>query len=69
MLPREGQKVKGSKAILKPSLSIPRDQAYFYTPEWQKEELKANQDIKRKKAWVTKTKSLKELLRKLDCKS
>lgn len=43
---------------------IPKDQAYFYTPEWQKEEQEASEDIKKER--VTKTKNLKELLKKMD---
>ena len=35
---------------------IPKDQAYFYTPEWQEDETKANEDIA--KGRVTKTKNL-----------
>jgi AbrB family looped-hinge helix DNA binding protein len=57
-------KVKDNKIILEPQLIIPKDQAYFYTPEWQKEEIKAQEDIK--KGRVTKTKSLKELFKDLD---
>ena len=57
-------KIKGSKIILEPQIVIPKDQAYFYTPEWQKEEAKAHQDIK--KGRVTETKNLKELFKELD---
>ena len=57
-------RVKDSKIILEPQLVIPKDQAYFYTSEWQKEEKEANEDIK--KGRVTKTKGLKGLLRKLN---
>lgn len=57
-------KVKDNKIIMEPQIVIPKDQAYFYTPEWQKEEAKANEDIK--KGRVTKTKNLKGLLRELD---
>jgi AbrB family looped-hinge helix DNA binding protein len=56
--------VKDNKIVLEPQLVIPKDQAYFYTPEWQKEERKAHEDIERGR--VTKTKNLRGLFRKLD---
>jgi len=57
-------KVKGNKIIMEPQIVIPKDQAYFYTPEWQKEEAEAQEDIK--KGRVTKTKNLKQFFRELD---
>ena len=57
-------KVKDRKIVLEPQLVIPKDQAYFYAPEWQKEEAQANEDIK--KGRVTKTKKTKELFKKED---
>lgn len=42
---------------------IPKDQAYFYTPRWQKDEQKASEDIANGR--VTKTKSVKEFFQKL----
>lgn len=57
-------KVQNSKIILRPQIVIPKDQAYFYTPEWQKEEIQATEDIK--KGHVTKTKNTKELFKELD---
>ena len=57
-------KVKENKIIMEPQIIIPKDQVYFYTPEWQKEEAEAREDIK--KGRVTKTKDLKGLFRKLD---
>jgi len=57
-------KVKENKIIMEPQIVIPKNQAYFYTPEWQKEEAEAREDIK--KGRVTKTKDLKGLFRKLD---
>ncbi len=57
-------RVKDNKIIIEPQLVIPKDQAYFYTPEWQKEEADAHQDIKKGRA--TKTKDLKELCKELD---
>lgn len=55
--------VKDNKIILEPQLVLPKDQAYFYTADWQKEEAEANEDIKAGR--VTKTKNLKELFKKL----
>jgi AbrB family looped-hinge helix DNA binding protein len=56
--------IKDNKIIMEPQVVIPKEQAYFYTPEWQKEEADALEDIK--KGRVTKTKDLKGLLRELD---
>lgn len=56
--------IKDNKIIMEPQVVIPKEQAYFYTSEWQKEEADAHEDIK--KSRVTKTKDLKGLLRKLD---
>ncbi len=50
--------------ILRPQVHIPRDQAWFWTKEWQKGELEAEADIQAGR--VSKTRSLKELLRRLD---
>ena len=55
--------VENNKILMEPQVVIPKDQAYFYTPEWQKGEKEAEEDIR--KGRVTKTKNLKELLRKL----
>jgi len=52
------------KIVLEPQILVPKEQAYFYTPEWQKDEKTAEEDIK--KGRVTKTKNLKELRKKLD---
>ena len=57
-------RVKDDKIIVEPQLVIPKDQAYFYTQEWQKEEAEAQEDIKKRR--VTKTKNLKGLFKKLD---
>ena len=56
-------RVKDNLIILEPQVLLPKDQAYFYTPEWQREEKEADQDIK--KGCVTRTKNLKELFKKL----
>ena len=56
--------VQGNKIIVEPQLVIPKDQAYFYTPEWHAEETEADKDIREGR--VSKTKNLKELFKKLD---
>ena len=56
--------VQGSKIILEPQVLIPKDQAYFYSPEWQKEERQAEKDVREGR--VTKTKDLKDLFKTLD---
>ncbi len=56
--------IEDNKVILEPQVIIPKDQAYFYTPEWQKDEKAAEEDVK--KGRVTKTKNLKKLFNKLD---
>ena len=43
---------------------IPKNQVYFYTPQWQEGEIKTSEDIK--KGRVFKAKNLKELFKKLD---
>lgn len=58
-------RVKDNIIIVEPQLLIPKDQAYFYTTEWQEEEARAAEDIK--KGRVTKTKNLKGLFKELDC--
>ena len=56
--------VKGDKIVLEPQIVVPKDQAYFYTADWQKEEAQAHEDIE--KGRVTKTKNLKRLFKELD---
>ena len=56
--------VEDNKVILEPQVMIPRDQAYFYTPEWQKGEKEAAADIKAGR--VTKNKNVKELIKILE---
>ena len=57
-------KIENNKVVIEPQIMIPKDQAYFYTPEWQEGEIKAAEDIQKGK--VSKTKNLKELFKKLD---
>jgi AbrB family looped-hinge helix DNA binding protein len=56
--------IEENRIIVEPQLVIPKDQAYFYTSEWQKEEVEAHEDIRKRR--VTKTKNLKELFKELD---
>ena len=55
---------EGDTILLRPQIHVPRDQAYFWTKEWQAGEREAEEDIRAGR--VTKTKNLKELFRKLD---
>ena len=57
-------RVGNHRIILEPQVLVPKDQAYFYTPEWQADERKAAEDLR--KGRVTRTKNLKELFAKLD---
>ena len=57
-------KVENNKVIIEPQVMIPKDQAYFYTPQWQEGEIKADEDIQ--KGRVSKTKNIKGLFQKLD---
>ncbi|QSQ07925.1 hypothetical protein H0A61_00244 [Koleobacter methoxysyntrophicus] len=38
--------VKNSKIIIEPVVPVPKDQAWFWSPEWQKNEKEADEDIK-----------------------
>ena len=57
-------RAEGHKVVLEPQVIIPKDQAYFHTADWQKDEKEAEKDIR--KGRVTKTKHLKELFKELD---
>ncbi len=57
-------KVIGTRIILEPQVLVPKDQAYFYTPEWRQDERRATEDIR--KGRVTKTKHLNDLFEQLD---
>lgn len=39
--------VEEGRIILNPQVHVPRDQAYFWTPEWQAGEREAEEDIAR----------------------
>jgi len=45
--------VENDRIVLEPKAVIPKEQAYFFTPEWQKGEKEADQDIRKKR--VTKS--------------
>ena len=56
--------IENNKIILEPKVLVPKDQAYFFTEEWQIDERDAEEDIREGR--VTKTKDLDGLFRKLD---
>ena len=56
--------IMDNKVVIEPQVLIPKDQAYFYAPEWRKEEAEAAKDVAEGR--TTKTKNLKELFKKLD---
>jgi AbrB family looped-hinge helix DNA binding protein len=37
--------VEGNQIVLRPVIAIPKDQAYFWTKEWQSEEKQIQSDI------------------------
>lgn len=37
--------VEGDQIVLRPVIAIPKDQAYFWTKEWQSEEKQVQSDI------------------------
>ena len=55
--------IEDNKVIIEPQIMVPKSQAYFHTTEWQEDEKKASQDIRNSR--VTKTKNVKELIKKL----
>lgn len=54
--------VKGSGIFISPNKLIPRNQAWFWTKEWQKREKEAEEDIRRGKVYGP-FESAKELLK------
>ena len=56
--------IENNKIILEPKVLVPKDQAYFFTEEWQIDERDAEEDIREGR--VTKTKDLDGLFRELD---
>ena len=58
--------MENNKLVLEPQVVIPKDQEYFFTPEWQADMKESEEDIKAGR--VTKTKDLDELFDILDGK-
>lgn len=56
--------VDNNRIILEPKVLVSKDQAYFFTKEWQADEQDAEKDIR--KGDVTKTKSLDDLFTEMD---
>ncbi len=56
--------IDNNRIILEPKVLVPKEQAYFFTKEWQADEQDAENDIKRGR--VTKTKSLGDLFTEMD---
>lgn len=38
--------IEGNQIVLRPVIAIPKDQAYFWSKEWQSEEKQVQSDIK-----------------------
>ncbi|MGE4273407.1 MAG: AbrB/MazE/SpoVT family DNA-binding domain-containing protein [Desulfitobacterium sp.] len=55
--------VDGDQIILRPVVTIPKDQAYFWTKEWQAEERQVQSDIEDDK--IKSAKSKDELFKDL----
>jgi len=60
-------KVEGGEVVLTPKKLIPKDQAWFWTKEWQEKEREAEEDIKAGRVSGPFT-SGKELIRSLKFK-
>lgn len=56
--------ISDNKVILEPKVLVSKDQAYFYSDQWQADEKEAEDDIKTGR--VTKTKNIEELFNRLD---
>ena len=48
--------IDGEKIILRPVIAIPKEQAYFWSTEWQEEEKQVQADIKNNKIHSAATK-------------
>lgn len=55
---------ENGELLLKPVVIIDKDQAWFWTPEWQEGERETDEDIKAGR--VTKPMSLEELMKHLE---
>jgi len=49
--------VEGDQIVLRPVVAIPKDQAYFWTKEWQQEEKQIQSDIETDKIKSAKSKA------------
>lgn len=56
--------VSGGRIIMEPQVVVPKDQAYFYTSEWQVEESQAQKDIQAGR--YTRARNLDELFEEID---
>jgi bifunctional DNA-binding transcriptional regulator/antitoxin component of YhaV-PrlF toxin-antitoxin module len=56
--------IDNNKIILEPKVLVPKEQAYFFTRQWQVGEQDAEDDIR--KGRITKTKNLDELFQEMD---
>lgn len=57
-------RLEDGKIILVPVVAVPKDQAWYWTEQWQQEEREADEQIKRGE--VTEPMELNEVLRVLD---
>ncbi|SDL31561.1 AbrB/MazE/SpoVT family DNA-binding domain-containing protein [Lacicoccus qingdaonensis] len=57
-------RLEDGKIVLVPTISIPKDQAWFWSEQWQKEEREVEQQIK--DGDISDAKSLEDTLRDLD---
>lgn len=55
--------IEGDQIVLRPVVAIPKDQAYFWTKEWQHEERQIQSDIENDK--INSAKSKDELFKDL----
>ncbi|MDD4346345.1 MAG: AbrB/MazE/SpoVT family DNA-binding domain-containing protein [Desulfitobacteriaceae bacterium] len=49
--------IDGDQIVLRPVIAIPKDQAYFWTNEWQSEEKQVQSDIENSKIKSAKSKN------------
>lgn len=56
--------VEEDRIVLRPVIVLPKDQAYFWSQQWQNEEKQVQDDIKNNKIHVAQTKD--ELFKDLD---
>ena len=56
--------IENNKIVIEPKVLVPKDQAYFFTKEWQIDEQEAEKDIREDR--ITKTKNLDELFQVMD---